>query len=157
MQLASADSPEAVFVAIAPRVLDTRLDIGLRGPFVTEVAREFDVTGVVPVVAAGDEATTGAPVPDGATTIVANIPRSRRPTSATSVRAPAGRRTPTTSSIDIGNPGGVWPDSVAVELAGNGRVNLWYLGPTSVAPLLRASELTRAPGARPLAAGRRRR
>ena len=55
-------------MAIEPvRVLDTRIDAGLSGAFVTQQARELDVTSTIAVVAPGGQLSTGAPVPDGAT------------------------------------------------------------------------------------------
>src|SRR5690606_3573396 len=112
----------SVFVAVTPtRVLDTRLDIGLDGPLVTEVARELDVTGDIAIVAPGDVESTGDPVPDGATAIVANI-TAVFPTDIGYVSARPGGATgtPTTSNINISTAGGVWPNSVTVEVGSNG-------------------------------------
>ena len=113
------------------KITRTRLDIGLTGPLTTGVARDLDVTGTIPTVAPGEQPSTGAPVPDGATAIVANV-TAVAPTDIGFVSArPGGASgTPTTSSINISTPGGVWPNAVTVQLGDNGKINLYYFGPT---------------------------
>lgn len=127
-----AASPQSVFVAITPqRVLDTRAGIGLTGAFVGSQGRTLDVTGTVPVVLPGNTKGSAVVVPDGATAIVANV-TAVRPTSTgfVSVRPGSATGAPTTSNINISTPGGVYPNSVTVELptagASAGRVNIFY-------------------------------
>lgn len=127
-----AATPQSVFVAVTPqRVLDTRAGIGLTGALVGGQARTLDVTGTVPVVLPGNTKGSAVVVPDGATAVVANV-TAVRPTSTgfVSVRPGSATGAPTTSNINITTPGGVYPNSVTVELptAGSaaGRVNLYY-------------------------------
>jgi hypothetical protein len=127
-----AATPQSVFVAVTPqRVLDTRFDIGLTGAFVGGQGRTLDVTGTVPVVLPGNERGSAVVVPDGATAIVANV-TALRPTSTgfVSVRPGSATGTPTTSNVNITNAGGVYPNSVTVEIptagAAAGRINLFF-------------------------------
>lgn len=131
-----AASAPSVFVAVTPqRVLDTRPGIGLAGTFVGGSSRTLDVTGSVPVVLPGNTAGTATVVPDGATAVVANV-TAVRPTSTgyVSVRPGTATGTPTTSNINIPNPGGQYPNSVTVELptsgAKAGTIDLYYFSDT---------------------------
>ncbi len=130
---AHAASPPSVFVPINPtRVLDTRIDAGLAGPLVSAAPRLLDVTGTVAVVNTGNLISTGSPVPDGATAIVANV-TAVRATSAgfVSVRPGTASEVPATSNINISS-GNAVPNSVTVELPTSGSeagtVQLWYQG-----------------------------
>lgn len=125
-----ADSAASVFVAVTPtRLLDTRIDVGLVDAFVSGTGRVLDVTGTVPVVLPSGSAGTGAPIPDGATAIVANV-TAVFPTSAgfVAVRPGNATGTPTTSSINFTSSGTVSPNSVTVELAAAGTVELFFQG-----------------------------
>src|SRR5215203_5413912 len=65
----AADSAPSSFVAITPaRVVDTRDGVGLAGPLMSAQPELVQITGMIP--------TTDGPaqvVPDGATTVVANV------------------------------------------------------------------------------------
>lgn len=131
----AASTPSA-FIAITPqRVLDTRFDIGLTGPSTGGQSRTLDVTGPIAVVLPGNTAGTATVVPDGATAIVANI-TAVRPTSTgyVSVRPGTATGTPTTSTVNIPAAGGLYPNSVTVELpttgARAGTVDLYYFADT---------------------------
>lgn len=131
-----AASTPSVFVAVTPqRVLDTRFDIGLTGPSTGGTGRTLDVTGTIPIVLPGNTAGTATIVPDGATAIVANI-TAVRPTSTgyVSVRPGDATGTPTTSTVNIPNPGGLYPNSVTVELPTTGdrtgTIDLFYFADT---------------------------
>ncbi len=131
---AEAASPPSVFVAISPtRVLDTRIDAGLAGPFVNATPRLLAVTGTVPVVQPGDTITTGAPVPAGATAIVANV-TAVFPTTLGFIAVRPGTATgePATSNINFTTGGVVAPNSVTVELpttgVSSGKIQLWFTG-----------------------------
>ncbi len=131
----NAASPQSVFVAVSPtRVLDTRIDVGLTDAFGDGVARKLDVTGTVPVVLPGNVPGTGAPVPDGATAIVANV-TVVAPTTAGFVAVRPGNATgePTTSNLNFTSPGAVIPNSVTVELAGDGAIDLFFRGTAGTA------------------------
>jgi hypothetical protein len=132
LMTASATSPQSVFVAINPtRILDTRFNVGLTGAFTTSTARELDVTGTITVVLPNGTTGTGTPVPDGATAIALNV-TAVQPTALGHVAVRPGGATgePTTSNININNPGGVWPNAVTVEIGANGNINLYYFGNT---------------------------
>jgi hypothetical protein len=135
---AGAASPDAAFVSIDPvRVLDTRIGVGLSGRFADGQNRLLDVTGTIPVVLAGGAAGVGAPVPDGATAVVANV-TAVLPTSAGFVAVRPGTATgePTTSSLNFA-AGGVVPNSVTVALPTSGphggEVSLFFRGTTPTA------------------------
>lgn len=131
---AEAASPPSVFVAISPtRILDTRINAGLAGPLINATPRMLAVTGTVPVVQPGDNITTGAPVPAGATAIVANV-TAVFPTTAgfIAVRPGTATGTPATSNINFTTGGVIAPNSVTVELpttgASSGKIQLWFTG-----------------------------
>jgi hypothetical protein len=129
-----ADSPSSAFVAIAPvRVLDTRLP-SFGGPLASAAPRNLQVTGSISTVGAdGTTVSTTAPVPVGATAIVANV-TAVFPTTAgfVSVRPGTATGNPTTSNINFTAGGVVIPNSVTVELpttgATAGEVQLFFQG-----------------------------
>jgi len=132
---ASAAGPASVFVAIEPtRVLDTRFDVGLAGPFVSKNAQELHVTGTIPIALDGGQSTTAAPVPDGATAIVANVTAiAPGAVGHVSVRPGGATGIPSTANININAPGGVWPNAVTVGVGGNGAINLFYFAAVDAA------------------------
>jgi hypothetical protein len=124
----AAVSPEpAAFVSVVPaRVLDTREDLGLAGPFASGVGRDLTVTGVVSVGDGDGGSTAQEVVPAEATAIVANVtavnPTGRgwvavRPGDATGV--------PSTSSLNV-QVGLAVPNSVTVGVDSSGRIELYY-------------------------------
>ncbi len=131
---ASAASEASVFVAIDPtRVLDTRIDAGLSGPLVNSTARKLDVTGTIPIVLPGDKLSTGAPVPDGATAIVANVTGiSPSTVGFLAVRPGTATGSPASSNVNFTAPGVIVPNSVTVELpttgAAAGTIDLYFFG-----------------------------
>jgi hypothetical protein len=131
---ANAAGTPSSFVPISPvRVLDTRLNAGLTGALVSDTPRLLDVTGSIPVVNPGNVIGVGSPVPDGATSIVANV-TGVGPTTVgfVSVRPGTATGKPTTSSLNFDTPGQIVPNSVTVELpttgANAGQVQLWFKG-----------------------------
>ncbi len=139
LQAVRADSAPSSFVAITPtRVLDTRIAAGLPGALTSAQPQTLDVTGSIPVVLPGDQLSTGSPVPDGATAIVANV-TIVGPTTPGFVAVRPGTATgnPTTSSLNATTSGIVLPNSVTVELpttgANAGQIQLWYQGTTPTA------------------------
>jgi len=139
-----AASPDSVFVSIDPvRVLDTRINVGLGGRFADGQNRLLDVTGTIPIVLASGAAGTGAPVPDGATAVVANV-TAVFPTSAGFVAVRPGTATgePTTSNLNFTTGGVVVPNSVTVAVPTSGphagEVGLFFRGtsPTATTDLL---------------------
>jgi hypothetical protein len=129
-----ANSPASNFVAISPtRVLNTRIDAGLTGQFGSATPRLLDVTGTIPIVLPGNVISSGAPVPDGATAIVANVTVVTPTTNGfVSVRPGDATGSPATASVNFSSPGVVVGNSVTVELptAGinAGQIQLWFQG-----------------------------
>lgn len=132
----AASSPASSVVTIDPvRILDTRVDGGLAGPFVSRVSRKLQVTGAVPTP-------TGVPevVPVGATGVLLNV-TVVAPTAAgfVSVRPGDATGAPSTSSLNF-NAGDIVPNSVQVALpttgAHAGTIDITYdafgvAGPTT--------------------------
>ena len=123
----AASSPASSVVTIDPvRILDTRTDLGLPGPFVSPVSQKLQVTGAaVPAGATGVllNATVVGPKADGFLSI--------RPGDATGA--------PSTSSLNF-KAGDVIPNSVQVGLptvgANAGQIDITYdalgvAGPTT--------------------------
>ncbi len=130
-----------MFVAIDPtRVLDTRIDAGLSGPLVNSTARKLDVTGTIPIVLPGDVLSTGSPVPDGATAIVANVTGITPSTIGfLAIRPGTATGSPASSNVNFTAPGVIVPNSVTVELptvgAAAGTIDLYFFGTASGATL----------------------
>ena len=104
-------------VTIDPiRVLDTRTDVGLQGPFVSAVSQKLKVTGTA--------------VPTGATGVLLNV-TVVNPTAAgfLSVRPGDASGAPSTSSLNF-NAGDIVPNSVQVGLptagANAGQIDITY-------------------------------
>ena len=103
----AASSPASSVVTIDPvRVLDTRTDVGLAGPFVSGVSQKLQVTG--------------AAVPSGATGVLLNV-TVVAPSAAgfVAIRPGDATGTPSTSSLNFG-AGAVVPNSVQVGLPTSG-------------------------------------
>lgn len=127
---AGAAGDASVLVSVTPtRVLDTRLDVGLEGPLVAGQGRVLDLTGTIPVVLPGNKPGSAQLIPDGATAIVANL-TAVAPTAIgyVSIRPGNAVGEPTTSNINVTQPGAVLPNSVTVPLHTDGTVNLYYFG-----------------------------
>lgn len=123
----SADSAESVFVGVTPRrVLDTR-EVVFGGPLLNSEPQQLNVTGPVPVVDGGISSMTV--VPEGATAIVANV-TAVAPTTIgyVAVRPGTAVGVPATSNINITTPGSIVPNSVTVELAPDGTIDLFFFG-----------------------------
>jgi len=123
----AASSPPSSVVTIDPvRILDTRTDVGLAGPFVSGVSQKLQVTGVA--------------VPAGATGVLLNV-TVVAPSAAgfLSVRPGDATGAPSTSSLNF-TAGDIVPNSVQVGLpttgAHAGKVDITYdafgqAGPTT--------------------------
>ena len=113
---AAVSADESTFVAVSPtRILDTREDIGLAGPFVSPVAQDLKVTGTI-----ATKSGTIVVVPDGATGVILNV-TVVGPTAAgfVSIRPADAPGVPTTSSLNF-NAGDVIPNSVTVQMPTSG-------------------------------------
>ena len=128
-----ASGAQSSFVPVTPtRVLDTRINIGLVGTFVSDTARLLTVTGFV-ATPSGSQLV----VPTGATAVVMNV-TAVAPTAGgfVSVRPGNASGPVTTSNLNFA-AGTVVPNAVTVELPPAGNLNLYYLGsPGSTTHLL---------------------
>lgn len=123
----AASSVQSSIVTIDPvRILDTRTDVGLPGPFVSAVSQKLQVTG--------------PKVPAGATGVLLNV-TAVAPTAAgfLSIRPGDATGKPTTSSLNFG-AGAVVPNAVQVGLPTSGpnvgKIDITYdaygvAGPTT--------------------------
>jgi hypothetical protein len=129
----AAPTAPSSFVGDTPeRILDTRTDVGLTGPFVTGVAQTLQVTGTVATQPSGTPtppAVNKVVVPTGATAVVLNVTVvgpstpgfiSIRPGDATGV--------PATSNINWGAGGPNIANSVTVQLPATGTINIYVQG-----------------------------
>lgn len=108
----AVSGPASSVVSIDPvRILDTRTDVGLPGPFVSAVSQKLKVTGPVPTSTG-----TQTPVPVGATGVLLNV-TVVNPTAAGFLAVRPGDATgaPSTSSLNF-NAGDIVPNSVQVGL-----------------------------------------
>jgi len=134
VQAASSD-PSSVVTIDPVRILDTRTDVGLAGPFASQVSQKLRVTGPVPT-------TTGTKtvVPVGATGVLLNV-TVVAPTASgfVSVRPGDATGAPSTSSLNF-DAGAVVPNAVQVGLptsgANVGQIDITYdaygaTGPTT--------------------------
>jgi hypothetical protein len=113
---AEVGADESTFVAVSPtRILDTREDIGLPGPFVSADPQDLQVTGTI-----ATKSGTGVVVPDGATGVVLNV-TVVQPTGDgfVSIRPADAPGVPTTSSLNFA-AGDIIPNSVTVQMPTSG-------------------------------------
>jgi hypothetical protein len=133
---ANAASPESGTVSISPeRILDTRGDVGLPGPFVSVVSQDLKVTGSVPTATG-----TKVVVPVGATGVYLNVtPVGSTAGGFISVRPANATGSPTTSNVNF-TTGAINPNAVLVELpvggADDGKIEITFdafgaAGPTT--------------------------
>jgi hypothetical protein len=123
---AAVSPDESTFVNVSPtRILDTREDIGLAGPFVSAVPQDLKVTGSI-----ATKSGTIVVVPDGATGVTLNV-TAVGPTAAgfLSIRPADAPGVPTTSSLNF-NAGDIIPNSVTVQVptsgADAGKIEITY-------------------------------
>jgi hypothetical protein len=119
----AAPSEESSFVSIDPtRVLDTRTDVGLSGPFVSGVAQKLKVTGTVPTQPPNNLPPVSKQViPAGATAVTLNVtvvkPGSK---GFLSIRPGDASGVPATSNINFGAGGPNIANGVTVALPTTG-------------------------------------
>jgi hypothetical protein len=111
---AASSAPSAMVMIDPVRVLDTRdpLNVGLAGPFVSQVPQKLQITGSVPTTPGGPQVV----VPTGATGVLLNVTAvapSRR--GFVGVRPGDATGLPATSSINV-EQGQVVPNAVTVAL-----------------------------------------
>ncbi len=120
------------FVSIVPaRILDTRTDLGLAGPFTSPEGRTLQVTGDVPTPSG-----PATVVPPGATGVVLNV-TAVMPTAPgfVSVRPDGTPGPPETSNLNFA-AGDIVPNAVTVALPPSGAIDVVYdafgaVGPTT--------------------------
>lgn len=127
---AAPSAPSSV-VAIEPtRILDTRTDVGLPGPFVPGVAQKLKVTGTVatqppPPAAAANQLV----VPATATSVIMNVTVVQPQTGGfLSIRPGDATGTPATSNINFGAGGPNIANSVNVQLPAAGNIDIYVSG-----------------------------
>lgn len=119
----AAPSAPSSFVSVDPaRVLDTRTDVGLPGPFASGVAQKLKVTGTVRIQPPNNApATSQQVVPPGATAVTLNVtvvrPASR---GYLSIRPGDASGVPATSNINFGPGGPNIANAVTVALPTSG-------------------------------------
>ncbi len=133
MAVGAASSPPSSFVGVTPaRILDTRTDVGLSGPFVSGVAQILQVTGTVPTQPAGSPtppAVDAEVVASGATSVVLNVTVVRPSTRGfISIRPGDATGVPATSNINWGAGGPNIANSVTVQLPTDGTINIYVQG-----------------------------
>lgn len=135
---AAVDASESSVVPVTPtRILDTRgaIDIGLAGPFVSQISQKLQVTGAIPT-------TTGnaTVVPVGATGVLLNVTPVRPSADGfISVQPGDAGGAPATSNLNF-TAGDANPNAVTVSLptsgADTGKIRITYdalgvVGPTT--------------------------
>jgi len=122
MVASAAPSDPSNFRSVTPaRILDTRTDVGLPGPFISGVAQRLQVTGSVPVQPAGAPATTEQIVPSGATAVVLNVTVVAPSTGGfLSIRPADATGAPAVSNINWAAGGATIANSVTVAMPTSG-------------------------------------
>jgi hypothetical protein len=121
----AGSSDPSSFVAITPaRVLDTRTDVGLAGPFVSGVPRTLQVTGTVPIQTLGGVAAVATEVvPVVASSVVFNVTVIKPVTNGfLSIRPGDAGGDPATSNINWAAGGANIANAVTINIFVNGTV-----------------------------------
>ncbi|MDG1188276.1 MAG: hypothetical protein P8N13_07445 [Ilumatobacter sp.] len=134
--LALPGATESTMVTVEPtRVLDTRYNIGLNGPFTAGTPRKLTVTGTITTYFEPTETTTQQQVvPTGATGVLLNV-TGVAPTAAGWIAVRPGNATGSSSTSNLNMvPGQVVPNAVTVAVpttgTNAGQIDIMY-GPTS--------------------------
>jgi hypothetical protein len=118
---------ESTVVAVTPtRILDTRTDLGLPGPFVSAVPQKLTVVGPIPTA----DGTTATVVPPGATGVLLNVTVvAAQAAGFVSIRPGDATGPARTSSLNF-EAGAIVPNSVQVALptggATAGQIDITY-------------------------------
>jgi hypothetical protein len=118
-------------VAITPtRILDTRTDVGLAGPFVSGKSQTLQVTGTVPTQPPGGVAAVATEVvPVVASSVVFNVTVIKPVTKGfLSIRPGDASGTPATSNINWAAGGANIANAVTVQLPTSGDINIFVNG-----------------------------
>ena len=130
---AASSAPSSVVTVEPTRILDTRTDVGLSGPFASGVSQKLQVTGnVATQPPAGAAPVVVEVVPTGATAVVLNA-TAVRPTSAgfLSIRPGDATGDPATSNINWAAGGANIANSITVQLPASGQIDIFVSGAVS--------------------------
>ena len=117
------DTSGATYHPLAPaRILDTRVDNGLSGPFAAGTPRTFQVTGL-------------GGVPSNATAVTGNLTVTDATTNGAVYLGPVATADPATSTINFG-AGSIRANGVTVALGGGGKLSATYLATSGTANLI---------------------
>ena len=121
-QAAVTSGEKPVTVTVEPtRILDTRVDLGLSGPFADATPRDIRVTGPVPVAPSG----TSVVVPDDAVGVIVNV-TVVGPTDGGFLSLRPGGSSGTPSASNVNFVAGVnAPNAATVDLSADGAIQLW--------------------------------
>ncbi|MEP1122325.1 MAG: hypothetical protein ABJH68_00360 [Ilumatobacter sp.] len=130
---AATSAPSSVITVTPTRILDTRTDVGLAGPFVSGVSQKLQGTGTVPTQPPGGAAPVGADVvPVTATAVVLNVTVVRPATTGfLSIRPGDATGDPSTSNINWAAGGANIANSVTVQLPTSGQIDIFVSGTAS--------------------------
>ena len=131
MAVNAASSAPSSFVSVDPtRILDTRTDVGLSGPFVSGVAQKLQVTGTVSTQPPGDaDPVDASVVPSTATSVVVNVTVVKPTTKGfLSIRPGDATGTPATSNINWAAGGPNIANAVTVQLPASGEIDIFVNG-----------------------------
>ncbi|MDA9293146.1 hypothetical protein N9Q18_01575 [bacterium] len=130
--LALTGATESTVVTVEPtRVLDTRINVGLNGPFAAGTPRKLTVTGTITTYFAATETTTQQQVvPTGATGVLLNV-TGVSPTRRGWIAVRPGNATGISSTSNLNMvPGQVVPNGVTVEVpttgTNAGQIDIMY-------------------------------
>jgi hypothetical protein len=127
----AASSDPSSFVSITPtRILDTRTDVGLEGPFESGESQTLQVTGTVATQPPNKApAVNAVAVPENATSVVFNVTAVAPATKGfLAIRSGDATGIPPTSNINWAAGGPNTANSVTVQLPANGTINIFVNG-----------------------------
>ena len=127
---AAPSAPSSVITVEPTRILDTRTDVGLSGPFLSGVSQKLQVTGIVPTQPPGGAPAVNAEVvPATATAVVLNATVVRPSTRGfLSIRPGDATGTPATSNINWAAGGANIANSITVQLPASGQIDIFVNG-----------------------------
>lgn len=127
---AASSDPSSTVTVEPTRILDTRTDVGLAGPFVSGVSQKLQVTGKVPTQPPGGAPAVEAEVvPATATAVILNATVVKPATKGfLSIRPGDATGSPATSNINWAAGGANIANSVVVQLPASGQVDVFVNG-----------------------------
>lgn len=128
--IAAPSAASSVITLDPTRILDTRTDVGLAGPFVSGVSQKLQVTGTVPTRPPGGAAPVNVEVvPSTAPAVVLNATVVRPATKRfLSIRPGDASGDPATSNFNWAAGGPNIANSVTVQLPASGQIDIFVNG-----------------------------